>query len=164
MLTKGGMVMRVIRIKVCLILAMSFALATQSCGDDDATVCNNCECMVEGDPCPPRWLEFDCLWSGQGAWCGETIHASGGCECLEEVWTCHEPGPDPGYCHDCCQAAEDDASTFCATNGTCVEAILCEAESCCVPGTSGDTYCVGAFGEASSCVAHETGGTCSETP
>ena len=42
---------------------------------------------------------------------------------------------------------------YCGADGDCVEASLCEAEDCCLPGRKGDAYCQAAFGMASLCAA-----------
>lgn len=53
--------------------------------------------------------------------------------------------------HAACKA-ERGESFYCGKDHSCVEAIPCEGERCCVPGDSGDAYCGAAVGTCSACV------------
>ena len=101
-------------------------LDVQTNSDTDNT-CSDCDCFAEGDTCPPEAMELNCMMEGFGPWCGEDMNFIGGCECLGGTWTCVDM-QSPPICHDCCQAAESELH-FCATDGTCIEAIACEDSS-----------------------------------
>ncbi len=76
-------------------------------------------------------------------------------------------GPDEDECtmdndgHDACREDYDDDGYFCGPDNECVQANFCEAQSCCLPGASGDSYCRSQFGSDSSCVPGDTDGSCS---
>lgn len=125
---------------------------------DGGDTCLECDCFLEGGPCPPEDLDLICMMEGHGPWCGQdSMNFSGGCQCVGGTWTC-DMSPPP-LCHDCCQEAEGEMY-FCGADGNCIAASGCEADSCCVPGTKGDTYCQAAFGDASSCVPGDADGAC----
>ena len=60
------------------------------------------------------------------------------------------------------QCQESNGSMFfCGNEGKCIEASGCEAEDCCVPGESGDSWCQSTFGSCNECLVTENDGMCS---
>ena len=62
--------------------------------------------------------------------------------------------------HDGCRELYGDMY-YCGPTGECIEALGCEALSCCLPGAQGDNWCQATFGTCSECVPGESDGFCS---
>ena len=109
-------------------------------------------------PCPAAAEGLSC--TDEMDWCGRPF-ASDGCLCEDGTWHCWAAGA-PAPCHSCCQ--EDNAADwFCTESGACLQSEPCTAAECCVPGTAGESYCAGQFGDCSVCEPGATGGTCTPT-
>lgn len=100
-----------------------------------------------------------CVTGAQGdQYCQTTFGPCSSCE----LGTCSPRFCGPFECtednqgHDACARAFG-VMYYCAPDHYCIEAEGCEAEECCVPGTSGDGWCGSTFGACSVC----EGGLCS---
>jgi hypothetical protein len=110
--------------------------------------------LPSGEPCSPEGTSCATTYEH----CG-TQKSDSGCDCKNGTWQCWESGGEaPADCHECCREAHDQ-NWYCFT-GQCVEASLCEAIGCCIPGDGGDSWCKSNFGNCSTCIAGPSDGGC----
>ena len=114
------------------------------CAEDDCCVpgiAGDRACQMAYGP------QSACLNVGEGGLCSEPmIPPCAGCRDTDED-------------HQCC-ADDFGPAWFCGVEGICRQTSGCESAECCVPGASGNAYCMNAFGDGSGCTIVSGDGRC----